>query len=445
LGIPIGGRGKRRKRRRSYADYKPSSRKSRPRDDPFRIAFYLVLIAGCLWIYFNQDTVHGWLGDVVPEGQQTTQPPRAAAEEESAEGPGEAALSPEELARQAGEAYLAGDLDEAIDLYREASQDTPNTVEYPFQIARLLLFQSALQYGDQREATIEAAMEAANRAILANPERPEGYAIMGKVLDWSGQPEEASNQLIRAIELDETYAAGQSYLAEALVDLDRWTQARETAEEALALAPENVDVRRDYAYILENLMDYAGAATQYEAAIRIHPKLAYLYVAVGRTYRVLERYDEAFSAFFEAQTLAVDSAMVPFEIGLTYEAFIGDPNSAMEFYEQAVGLDEDYASPWLRIGTLRYYQGRYGEAIPAFERVLAQGVDSNDLYYQLGLSYANLGQCSDALPHLREAELRTEDDEELLAVIEEAIETCQTPTPTPTPTPEGPDAASTDT
>jgi tetratricopeptide (TPR) repeat protein len=148
---------------------------------------------------------------------------------------------------------------------------------------------------------------------------------------------------------------------------------------------------------------------------------------------VLERYDEAFDAFFEAQNLALDSPLILFEIGLTYESFVGDPNSAMEFYEQAVGMDEDYVSPWLRIGSIRYYQGRYGEAIPAFERVLAQGVDSTDLYYQLGLSYANLGQCGDALPHLREAEVRSEEDEELLAVIQEAIETCETPTPTPIP------------
>ena len=426
MGIPI--RDKRRKRRRSYADYKPSSRKSRPRDDPFRIAFYLVLIAGCLWIYFNQDTVRGWLGDVVPEGQQAASAPRVSTENEPSEGQSEGTPSPDDLAQQAEEAYQAGDLDEAISLYQEAAQDAPNTVEYPFQVARLLLFQSALQYGDQREATIKEAMDAANRAILANPERPEGYAIMGKVLDWNGQPEEASNQLIRAIELDENYAVGQSYL-----DMDRWTQARETAEQALALAPENVDVRRDYAYILENLSEYAGAATQYEAAIRIHPKLAYLYVALGRTYRVLGRYDEAFDAFFEAQSLEVDSAMIPFEIGLTYESFIGDPDSAMEFYQQATDLDENYASPWLRIGTLRYYQGRYGEAIPAFERVLALDVDSNDLYYQLGLSYANLGQCADALPYLREAEQRIEDDEEVLAVVQEAIQTCETPTPTPRP------------
>jgi tetratricopeptide (TPR) repeat protein len=441
LGIPI--RDKRRKRRRSYADYKPSSRKRRPRDDPFRVAFYLILIAGCLWVYFNQNKVRGWLGDVVPEEQQTASVPRASADGGPSEGESEEALSPDDLALQAEEAYQAGDLDEAISLYQEAAQDAPNTVEYPFQVARLLLFQSALQYGDQREATINEAMDAANRAILADPERPEGYAIMGKVLDWNSQPEEASNQLIRAIELDENYAVGQSYLAEALLDLDRWTQARETAEQALALAPENVDVRRDYAYILENLSEYAGAATQYEAAIRIHPKLAYLYVALGRTYRVLGRYDEAFDAFFEAQTLEVDSAMIPFEIGLTYESFIGDPDSALEFYQQAIDLDENYVSPWLRIGTLRYYQGRYGEAIPAFERVLEQGVDNNDLYYQLGLSYANLGQCVDALPYLREAELRIEDDEDLLAVVQEAIQTCETPTPTPIP--EEPDTSSTGT
>ncbi|HEC21502.1 MAG TPA: tetratricopeptide repeat protein [Chloroflexi bacterium] len=436
MGIPIGDK-RRRRRRRSYADYKPRSRRQGPRDDPFRIVFYLVLIAGALWVYFNPDVVRGWIEGEIGElpliASSGETAPQTDAEGTAAEAE-DRPLSPEELAARAEEAYLSGNLDEAIDLYQQAADAAPNTVDYPFQVARLLLFKTAMQYGEAREATLEEALNAANMAILADPESPAGYAIMGKVMDWSERPEDASSQILRALEIDENYALGQSYLAEALVDLDRWDQAQQTIEKALALDPNSVDIRRDYAYILESLGDYAGAATQYEAALRIHPRLAFLHVALGRVYRVLGRYDEALDAFFEAETIEPENALIQFEVGLTYETFIGDPASATEFYERAVELDEEFAAPWVRLGTIRYLQGSYSQAAPALERALALGQDNDDIYYRLGLSYANMGQCENALPYLREAQNRFAEDEELLAVIVETIEVCTTPTPTAVPT-----------
>jgi tetratricopeptide (TPR) repeat protein len=442
LGIPIGG-GRRGRRRRSYADYKPPGRQQGPRDDPFRVFFYLVLIAAGVWVYLNRDMVRN---EVMAQVNQLGQLGEAREREGGGRGTirpaAKATPSPEmgadEFATQGDQAYQDGQLVEAIEFYRQAALLAPNTVEYHVQVARLLLFQSAMEYGDQRQATLDEALEAANGAILADPERPEGYAIMGKVLDWTGEPERAMSEIARALEIDPDYAVGRAYLAEAQADLKRWEQALETVEGALALAPDSLDVRRDYGYVLETWVDYAGAAAQYEAALAIHPNLPFLHMALGRAYREVGRYEEAIDQFFEIETLDPANVLLPFEVGRTYEAYVGDPNSALEYYERAVEIDPNYPYPWVRIGTIRYLQGNYEQAIPALERALALGIETAAVYYQLGLSYANEGDCQAAVPKLVEARSLAQGDEFIEDVVQSGLEMCPeeakkvTPPPTAT-------------
>ncbi len=438
MGIPL--RDQRRKRRRSYADYRPPNPNRGPRDDPFRVVFYVLAIAGLVWTYFNQDAVRAHLA-----GAPTT--PAVAAESALTAGPtplpeqaqaGDTSAAA--LAALADQAYRAGKLADAIDYYQQAAEADPTVIDYQVQAARLLLFTSAMQYGQQREETLAAAEKAANAAILVDPFNPAGYAILGKVYDWQGHPEQALSTILQGLDYDPNYVLGLSYYAEAQVDLDRWDQAIETIEQALAVAPDNVDVRSDYAYIMERLGDYAAAATQYESALALHPNLPHLRMALGRSYRVLGRYDEAQDQFFEVQLMEPSNALVPFELGLTYETYIGDPNTALDYYERAVELDEAFGSAWLRVGTLRFGQERYTDAIAAFERALALDATNSDIYFQLGLSYANEGRCDTAVRYLQEAQSRAEGDERILDAVEAGYELCSRPTPIPvdvigTPTP----------
>ncbi len=425
MGIPIKGGGR---RRRSYADYRPPSRRTPPRSDPSRILIYLVLIAAALWVYLNQQTVRAWLILTPAASGQTAPPGASPASETALIGPG-----PEEIAVQALEAYHAGDLPEAIEKYRQAADLAPNTVDYHFQAARLLLFRSALEYGDQQAATLDEALEAANNAILANPDAAPGYAILGKIKDWQGNPEEALNNINRALEIDPTYALGQSYLAEALVDLQRWDQAQTTIEYALSLEPGNVDIRRDYAYVLESLGDYVTAATQYEAAMQIEPNLPHIKMSLARIYRVNGRYDEALELFFQVETQYPQNPVVAFEIGRTYETFLGNPVTAAESFERAVELDPNFGSAWVRLGAIYYVQGNYPQTVLALEQALALGIESVDIYYQLGLAYAYQGQCGQALRPLEQARSLASGDERIIDLVNEGLEICSQPTPTPNP------------
>lgn len=425
MGIPIKkGRGR---RRRSYADYRPLGRRQGPRNDPFRIIFYLLLIAGAIWVYFNQDTVRA---------QLLGEPAQTAAVSGS---PRPSGVSPQQQAGQqlveiiasAEQAYQQGRLLQAVDFYQQASELDPGNVQYYTEAARLLVFQSAMQYGQQRRDTLQQAVDFANSAITADPFNAAGYIILGKVYDWQDRPDQALSTILQGLEYDPDSAVGLSYYAEALVDLDRWDEATETIEKALTIAPDNVDVRRDYGYIMERLGDYAAAATQYEMALRLQPNLPYLHMALGRTYRELGRFTEAQDQFFAAQLIEPANALITFELARTYETYIGDLSTALDYYERTTEMDEGYAAAWVRIGTLHFFQENYSDAIIAFERALALEASSTDLYYQLGLSYANQGRCDSAVRYLQEAQTRAQGDQRILDAVALGYEICSQPTPVP--------------
>jgi tetratricopeptide (TPR) repeat protein len=413
---------RRRTRRRSYASYRPPDPNRGPRNDPFRIIFYLVVIGAGIWAYRNLGTVIGWL----PEWERPADTAEGVVRETSTPG-----LSFEEIVAEADQAYLDGNLDVAVSQYQTAAELSTDPAVYYVQIARLLIFESAMQQGDARVTTLDQALDAANNAVLSDPFDPAGYAIMGKVYDWQGRADQASSTILQAIDVDPDYALAQSYYAEALVDLDRWDQATVAIEQAVEQDPESFDIRRDYGYVLESLGNYEEAAAQYEMAVQLHPRLPFVRVSLARIYRVLGRYDEALEQLFEAQALTPLSVVIPFELGVTYETYLGDPNSALEYYERAVELDPNYGRPWLRIGTLRYYLMDYSGASVALEKALELQEESADLYYQLGLSYAYQGQCSTAIRFLEQAQQRAEEDERILDAVQEGFDYCSQPTPVP--------------
>jgi tetratricopeptide (TPR) repeat protein len=419
MGISLGGG---RRGRRSYADYNRDRRRSGPRSDPFRVVIYLVLIGAGVWAYFNQETVRElFQRQVVMRISEVVEVAEVAA---VARPTPTATPPPDQFAALAEEAYLAGRLDESIENYRQAAKLAPNNVDYHTALARLLVLRSATQYEGTREATLQDALQAANSAVLADPESSKGYAVMAMALDWNGQPEEAAAQALRAIEIDPNYAPAHAYLAEAYVDLERWTQAQQEAQTALDLAPYDVDVHRNYGYVLESLGDYAGAANQYEQALSLHPNLAYLKIALARNYRVLGRYDEAVELLLQVGQYEPNNPLVYLELGWTYHTYIGDDGSALEYLQQAVDIDPEFMRPWVRIGAIRYAQGEYQLTIDALERAIELGAEDADVYYQLGMAYIYLSDCPTGLPHLQRAQEMAEGDERIAEIVNVGLEQC---------------------
>lgn len=431
---------RRRGKRRSYANWKPPGNHG-PRNDPFRIVFYLIAIGAGIWVYFNADLVRAELFGDEASGERATARSGGGRrlQDSAATGGGGSTGNADEVVAQAEQAYQQGQLSEAIEYYREATELSPDDANNYVQIARLLIYESSITPGARSTELLQEAMEAADNAILVDPFDPAGFAIKGKVFDWQGRPDQASSMILQAIDINKDYGLAHAYLAEAYVDLTRWDQAEQAIEQAVALEPEHVDVRREYGYMFEMFGDYASAATQYEAAAQLHPRLVPVRVALARVYRELGKTDEALDQLFEAQTVNSTSPLVAYEIGRTYEVYLGNTESALEYYTRAADLDDTYGSPWVRMASLRYFEGRYADAIVAFERAIALDALPNALKYQVGLAYANENRCDTAVQYLEEAQALALEDELMMDAITSGFELCQQTPPeiTPEPTEEG--------
>lgn len=423
MGISLGGRG-----RRSYANYRGNRRPRRRGSDPFRIIILLVLIGGVVWFYYNRDQFTIGAGDIQMPGVSLQPQPTASPTPELGQ-----------FVTMAEAAYADGDIALALENYQAAAELAPNNTDLHVATTRLLLLMSAMQYEQQRDDTLALALASAERAVLADPENARGYAIKAMALDWNGRAEEAAILAQQAVDIDPTYAEGHAYLAEAYVDLNRWDQAQIEIQAALELDAFNVDVRRNYAYVLESLGDYAGAAAQYEQALAINSNLAYLHMALGRVYRVLARTDAAVDSFTRVSSMQPDNPISYLEIGWTYHTVVGDPFSALEYMEQAVELDANYRLAWERMGTVHYVQGNWAEAITAMERAEALGGGEDvDVLLTLGIAHASLAECNDAATYLRRALAQAGDNERVESLVEEGFDLCadsgiELVTPTPSP------------
>jgi tetratricopeptide (TPR) repeat protein len=345
--------------------------------------------------------------------------------------------APEDLIRQAEEAYHAGDLAQSIELYRQASTIDPNNVQTLADLSRMLTLDHQLQ----------EALTVAEQAILIAPEDPRGYAAKARALDWDGQYDSAVVAALRAIELDADYAPAHAYLAEAYADVGTLRLAREQAELAIQLDPYNVDARRNYGYVLEFFGAYEAAVQQYIQALQLQPNMIELMYGLARNYRGAGQYDQSIATFREIMVRTPEDPDIYIEMGKTYFE-VRDDDAAQDVLVHAVDLvceeeDEDgikqcplhdseeilieedegtlflertdrqlpakiNMSAWLRLGQVYHARRNFESALEMFEEAIAYGERHDEVvpieaYYTTASDYYYLDRCEIAVPRAKQA------------------------------------------
>jgi tetratricopeptide (TPR) repeat protein len=282
-----------------------------------------------------------------------------------------------------GEVYFgAGDLERSIEAYHQAVALDPGNVELQAELARILVYSSTLLTIDQeRIERLEEALTTINNAVEIAPEDSMVHAIKSFTLDWLAgnsitQSEketllnEAEQEVIYAIQMDNQNMLALAYYAEILVDQQKWIQAEQNINEAAARAPELMDVRRINGYVQESLGNYNQAISEYKEAIHINPNLTFIYLRIGANYRKLKQYEAALEYFDKAATineqLGVRDSIPYFSIATTYTQ-MGEFFSAGLNARKGLNYDPDNADAYGRLGIVFHRSRNYEGAIPAFK------------------------------------------------------------------------------
>jgi tetratricopeptide (TPR) repeat protein len=294
-----------------------------------------------------------------------------------------------------GEAsFAAGQLDDAIRSYTEATAVNPDDVDVWIKLARIQAYSSNLQTSDaQRVERLQAALVSINKALELSPDDSLVHATRAFVLDWlwsatslAGQDPntlliEAEQEATRALQLDSQNVLGLVYYAEILIDLQKWTQAEKVILQAVERAPGIMDVHRVYAYVLESTSNYRQAIEEYQKAIQITPNLTFLYISVGVNYR----------------RLAFDSTIPPEREGLY--------DQALEYFAKAARLNTQLQIqdpiPYIAIAKTYSQKGDFFAAALNIQKALSFDISNADIHGQLGIIYFKARNYEGSIPALQ--------------------------------------------
>jgi tetratricopeptide (TPR) repeat protein len=438
---------------------RPNFGRSGSRSNPYRLALWLAMIVAGIWLVRQVD--YGQGGRIKPFFLPTPTATRTA----------------ESYLLEARTHFDTGRVDDpikmdAIDAYRQALDMNPTDARTWAELARVLTYSSSLLSTQAEQvARMAEAREAIDRAVELNPDDSTAQAIRALVLDWSASvaldEEQRRDWLVEAEQvagfayhLDPENYLALAFYAEVLLDQQKWSQARQYAEQAVTLAPEVMDTHRVYATVLETFGQYRLAIEQYEQAVKISPNMTFLYIRIGVIYRELQLFDQALEYFQRAITInnsnGVQDPLPYIAIAKTY-ARMGEFFAAALNAEKALDFDPTNANTYGQLGDIYTRARNYESALPVLKcAVLGCTVAENEIgeasveglpltnvevaYYYVrygsvlaALSRPSANYCPEALDVLDRVRTEFGQDPVLMEIVRENEAICRLVEATPEP------------
>jgi tetratricopeptide (TPR) repeat protein len=320
-----------------------------------------------------------------------------------------------------------------------------NVVEWSgtFDGAFPQLFELQSRVADGVANALRVSITPAERARIdarptASPSAWEEYtsalALLDRV-DRPGNAERAITHLKAALEADARFAGAHAALGRACWDRyretgdDTWAdRARDAVQEALRLAPEDVEARlalaviyrgrgkpkealeetrkalaqrpssddalRQLAYLLLDAGEGDAALDAARRALAQRPGFGENHSAVGWVHFHAGRFGEAAAAYRRQAELQPDNAWA-FQMLGTSLMMEGDLDGAIAPYREAIRLGPD-ARAWANLGAVYYAQGKRPDAVRAYEEAVRLEPASGTIRRSLGDARAKAGDAAGA-------------------------------------------------
>ena len=234
---------------------------------------------------------------------------------------------------------------------------------------------AALLLRQDRKGNVDQALAAFQKAIALNPDFAPAYAGLTDCFilknnatpdpQWVRQAREAADQ---AVKRNPDLAVSQLALGKALLAAASLDTSEKALARAIELDPRNAEAHRYMGLLLFARGSLPAAENAFRTAIAAGPadwRPAFEY---GVFLYKRARFNEAIDVWQKAVAAVPDNEVLHRNIGAAHH-MLGNTDEAAAEFQQAL-LIAPAPGTYNNLGTIRFFQGRYNDAVSAFEKAV---------------------------------------------------------------------------
>ena len=181
-------------------------------------------------------------------------------------------------------------------------------------------------------------------------------------------------------------------------------EALKAFDYALLIDEQFVGAYLEKAKVLEDLGRYREAIQNYLHTIELDDPTAFVYFKIGRNYEALKNLSEAITYYLKSneQDPFLDKPLIALT-NLYYG--IDDYQSAMDYINKLIDINDEVSEYWRLYGQINMKTAFFEEAISAFNKCIALGGESLEIYLAIADAYYFIGDYKEVLKVLLQAEV----------------------------------------
>ena len=320
-----------------------------------------------------------------------------------------------------------GAIEQAVgDLERAVTLDPESAVSF-----------AALTEAYYRKNTINAdpqwmklTAQSAQRALELNPDLAATQIAVGLKDMQLKHVDEAEKRYRSAASLDPKSGAPERWLGILYEESGKGDRAREALNRSQGLEPDDWRTYMDLALNSFNAAKYEDAAANWRQALKLEPDNRDALASLGAVYHMLGRDDDAATALQRALEIKPDSDAYN-NLG-TVRFYQGRFKDAVAPFEKSVALNANLYDRWGNLGdAYRWSPGHtdkakeaYKQSIQLVREEIVKAPDQADLHANLAMYLAKSGDMEGALMELRSLEREKKRNPAVLYTMAIAYEVC---------------------
>jgi Flp pilus assembly protein TadD len=285
-----------------------------------------------------------------------------------------------------------GDVDRAIERYREAIRLKPDYYEAQGNLGAALL----------RRGAVEEARRHTDEALRVRPDFAPALINRAAILLRDGRPDDAILVLQNVLKAQENDAEALNTLGSAFAMRGDLQNAERAFELALRERPSLVSARVNLARVLMSAGRIESAAHQVDQALAFSPGDSDARNAKGMLLLARGEPAEALAYFRDLVRVAPSDASAHFNLG-TLLSQSGRGDEAIAEFQAAIRLNPQHAEARNNLGVAYLIVERYDAAAEQFGEAIKLRRTNPEAYNNLAFALIRLGRREEAVSSLREA------------------------------------------